>query len=84
MFRLSAFGASEVTHGLKAPHLTGIWTHRLFLHNGSVTSLEELLCYNGPRPTPGTEQGMSNIGHEFGCELAIDEKDALLAFLRSL
>ena len=80
---LQLYDASEVTHGLKAPHLTGIWTHRVFLHNGSVASLEELLCYDGPRPAPSTEQGMSNVGHEFGCELGVERKDALLAFLRS-
>lgn len=81
---LQLLGASEVTHALKAPHLTGIWAHRVFLHNGSVASLEELLCYDGPRPAPSLEQGMRNSGHEFGCALATADKDALLAFLRSL
>jgi hypothetical protein len=81
---LELLGDSELTHGLKAPHLSGIWAHRVFLHNGSVTSLEELLCYDGPRPAASGEQGMSNGGHEFGCDLPAADKDALLAFLRSI
>ncbi len=81
---LQLLGNSEVTHGLKAPHLSGIWAHRVFLHNGSVASLEELLCYDGPRPPASVEQGMANTGHEFGCALHTGDKDALLAYLRSL
>ena len=51
---LTLLDGSELTHGLKAPHLTGIWAHRVFLHNGSVASLEELLCrmVQGLRPIP--------------------------------
>jgi hypothetical protein len=81
---LELLGDSELTHGLKAPHLSGIWTHRVFLHNGSVASLEELLCHDGPRPAASSEQGMGNGGHEFGCDLPTADKDALLAFLRSI
>ncbi len=74
---------SELTQALKAPRLTGIWAHKRFLHNGSLSSLEELLCLN-PRAAEDLRQGMSNRGHEYGCELSLADKQDLLAFLRSL
>ena len=81
---LPQLGNSELTQGLKAPHLTGIWSHRIFLHNGSVGSLEELLCLNGQRPLPIVAEGESNQGHEFGCGMLRSDKLDLLNYLRSL
>lgn len=75
----------------KVPSLRGVWYRPLLLHDGSVASLEEMFDpgrlgfdhvpggWKGPgvtkRPVPG---------HLFGLELKPEEKDALLAFLRSL
>lgn len=77
-------GAGEPTHGIKSPRLNGLFAQTRFLHNGSVSSLEELLCYDGPRD-PIEAIAFGNAGHEFGCDdLTQEDKDALLAFLRSL
>ena len=75
----------------KIPSLRGVWSRRVLLHDGSLTSLEELFDparlepeyepkgWNPPgvtrRPVPG---------HELGLSLSPDEKKALIAFLRSL
>jgi hypothetical protein len=70
------------THALKSPRLVGLWAQGRFLHNGSVGSLEELLCLS-PR-TPSSLQAQGSAGHEYGCELSVDDRTALAAFLRSL
>ncbi len=73
----------EMTHGIKAPRITGVfWMNRL-LHNGSVNSLDELLCVDGPRE-PSAEMPYSNDGHLFGCELPKEDRRALVAFVESL
>ena len=53
-----------------------------FLHNGSIGSLEELLCM-GPETQPIDTFAYSNAGHEFGCDLSLEEKVALIAYLES-
>jgi mono/diheme cytochrome c family protein len=70
------------THELKSPRLVGLWAQGRFLHNGSVASVEELLCL-APR-TPSSLPAQGSAGHEFGCELSVDDRDALAAYLRSL
>ena len=70
------------THQLKSPRLVGLWAQGRFLHNGSVASLEELLCLQ-PR-TPSSVQAQGSQGHEYGCTLSVDDRQALAAFLRSL
>ncbi len=77
---LAPFG---VTHGVKSPRLKGLWSLDLFLHNGSVDSLEALLCLDGPRPTI-TETPFSDRGHLFGCDADTEDRQALIAYLRSL
>jgi hypothetical protein len=72
----------RLTHGVKSPRLVGLWAMGRFLHNGSVESLEELLCVDGPRPVID-EPAFGNQGHTFGCELPTPDKHALLAYLRS-
>jgi hypothetical protein len=42
-----------VTRGVKAPRLSLVAERSLFLHHGSVNSLEALLCEEGPRSRPG-------------------------------
>ena len=72
----------EPTRELKSPRLVGLWAQQRFLHNGSVASLEELLCLQ-PR-TPSSLPAQGSEGHTFGCELPDAERQALVAFLRSL
>lgn len=77
-------GDGVPTHAIKSPRLSGLFAQQRFLHNGSVASLEELFCYEGPRD-PVEAIAFGNAGHEFGCdELTQEDKDALIAFLRSL
>ena len=65
--------------------------HRTSLHDGSLTTLEEM--FNPARlqddfvPTgfmPFGQKTRAVKGHEFGLKLPVDEKAALVAFLRSL
>ncbi|HET6417548.1 MAG TPA: hypothetical protein VFG22_14720 [Polyangiales bacterium] len=77
-------GRDALTHGLRAQRLTGVWSAKRLLHNGSVDSLEDLFCVNGMRPTI-TESPYSDRGHMFTCDgLSETEKAALIAYLRSL
>lgn len=71
----------QLTHGVKSPRLVGMWALGRFLHNGSLASLDELLCA-AERPPVGSEP-MRSDGHAFGCDLADDDKQALAAFLLS-
>jgi hypothetical protein len=70
----------SITHQLKSPRLVGLWTMSRFLHNGSVPSLESLLCLDGPRGDV-TEPAYGNGGHLFGCDLPEADRRALIAFL---
>jgi hypothetical protein len=75
-------GAVHATDQLKSPRLVGLWAQTRFLHNGAVGSLEKLLCLaprSASRPSPN-----ANVGHEYGCELDVNERRDLLAFLLSL
>jgi len=77
------FGPDAITNQLKSPRLVGLWTMERFLHNGSVGSLQELLCVGGAvrddaRPVFG------NMGHTEGCDtLSDDEKADLIEFLEA-
>jgi hypothetical protein len=75
----------------KIPSLRGVWYRPLFLHDGSVASLEEMFDADRLKPdhVPGGWQGPGVTkraipGHPFGLALNADDKAALLAFLRSL
>jgi len=75
----------------KIPSLRGIWYRRFLLHDGSLTSLEELFdparLDGAYRPTGWNPPGVTTRevpGHTFGVSLPPDEKKILLAFLRSL
>lgn len=80
---LSDFDHAYDTEGIKAPRLVGLWAFERFLHNGSLDSLEQLLCLV---PRPASEAApFANTGHTFGCDtLSVDERRALLSFLRSI
>jgi mono/diheme cytochrome c family protein len=73
---------APLTNGIKAPRLVGMQSLTKFLHNGSVTSLQELLCVDGDR-VPITEHAFGNQGHLFGCDLSPDEKTALIHYLEA-
>ena len=60
----------------------GMWTFGRFLHNGALSSLEQLFCLE-PRPAAGTEP-LETGGHAFTCDgLSTEEKQALLAYVRA-
>jgi hypothetical protein len=76
----------------RVPSLRGVWYRGLLEHNGSVASLED--WFDGRRlqadyvPTgwkgpPGTGKRAVK-GHKFGLDLSADDREALIAFLRTL
>ena len=75
----------------KVPSLRGLWYRGPLSHDGSVATLEDWL---DPRrleddyvPTGWIGWGVEHRavpGHEFGLDLEPEEREALLAFLRSL
>jgi len=75
----------------KIPSLRGVWYRPLLLHDGSVSTLEEMFDPDRLKPDhvpggwrgPGVEQ-RAIPGHPFGLALKAQDKSALLAFLRSL
>jgi hypothetical protein len=78
--------ADGMSHGVKSPRLVGMWTLDRFLHNGSLQSLQQLLCDSGDdagRPQDGGAAPEESVGHTFGCNLPSDQKQALIAFLLS-
>lgn len=60
----------------KVPSLKGLWYRGALHHNGAVSSLEEWL---DPKRLEG-----GVVGHPFGLELSAAERDALIAFLKTL
>jgi hypothetical protein len=75
----------------KVPSLKGVWYRGHYLHHGALTSLEEVFnsarlqedyVPSGFRPF-GVKSGAVK-GHEFGIGLPAEEKNALIAFLRTL
>ena len=75
----------------KVPSLKGLWYRGHYLHDGSVASLEEMFdpgrlksTHEPGGFTPPGEQRRAIRGHEFGLELAPEERAALIAFLRTL
>ncbi len=75
----------------KIPSLRGAWYRPRLLHDGSLSSLEEMFDPRrlGPdyRPSGWNPPGVETRpvpGHRFGLSLAAEDKSALLAFLRSL
>ena len=75
----------------KIPSLRGVWYRPRLLHDASLTSLEEM--FDPMRTSPAYEPNGWNPpgvtrrpvpGHTFGLSLSIEDRNALLAFLRSL
>ena len=75
----------------KVPSLKGVWYRGHYLHDGSVTSLEEMFDPDrvkedhvpGGWSPPGTKS-RSIPGHPFGLKLNANERQQLIAFLRTL
>jgi hypothetical protein len=74
---------SNVTRGVKAPRMGGLFSQSRFLHNGSVATLEELFCLS-PRD-PSRAEGQRSDGHGMTCQgLTEIEKRRLITYLKSL
>jgi cytochrome c peroxidase len=75
----------------KVPSLRGVWYRGPFEHSGSVATLEDWFDPNRLRddyvPTGWQRYGVKSRavrGHEFGLKLNSADKQALIAFLRTL
>jgi mono/diheme cytochrome c family protein len=80
-----AVTSAELTYGVRARRLPGIWSWKRFFHNGQVTTLEDVFCLNGPRPASPAYPGHSTAGHMYTCDgLTVVQKQELMAFLQSL
>jgi mono/diheme cytochrome c family protein len=86
-----ALATRKGTGYYKVPSLKGLWYRGHYLHDGSAGSLEEMFDLDRLRPShvpggwfPPGEKTHAIKGHEFGLRLTPTERDALLAFLRTL
>ena len=74
----------------KVPSLKGVWYRGPFEHNGSVATLEDWFDERRLRedyvPTgfKGLGETRAVKGHEFGLKLPPEDKQALIAFLKTL
>jgi len=75
----------------KVPSLKGVWYRGPFEHNGSVATLEDWFDPRRLRDdyVPTAFKGYriqtrAVTGHEFGLKLSVDDKRALIAFLKTL
>jgi cytochrome c553 len=75
----------------KVPSLKGVWYRGPFEHNGSVATLEDWFDPNRLKddyvPTGFKGYGVKTRavqGHEFGLKLSVEDKQALIAFLKTL
>lgn len=69
----TALATKKGTGYYKVPSLLGVWYRGPFEHNGRAATLEE--WFDPEREAPG---------HPFGVKLAAKDKQALIAFLRTL
>jgi mono/diheme cytochrome c family protein len=86
-----ALATRKGTGYYKVPSLRGVWYRGHYLHDGSVASLEELFDPDRLKPShvpggwiPPGEKTHAIQGHEFGLALKPNEREELLAFLRTL
>ena len=86
-----ALATRKGTGYYKVPSLKGLWYRGHYLHDGSVSSLEEMFDSSrviethkpGGWSLPGHETRAIK-GHEFGLHLEPTEREQLIAFLRTL
>jgi len=86
-----ALGTRRGTGYYKVPSLKGLWYRGPFEHNGSVATLEDWFDPRRLRddyvPTGFRGFGVTTRavkGHEFGLSLTLEERTALIAFLKTL
>jgi len=86
-----AMNTRKGTGFYKIPSLRGLWYRPYLLHDGAISSLEELFdsrrLDDNYAPTGWNPPGVINRavpGHPYGLDLASRDKEALFAFLRSL
>jgi hypothetical protein len=76
----------------RVPSLRGVWYRDLLEHNGSIASLEDWFDHGRLKPdyVPTGWKGPPGMkhrpvkGHEFGLDLPVEDRKALIAFLRTL
>jgi len=72
----------------KVPSLRGVWFRNGFGHGGQAETLEEWLdparLKEGYSPRGFHLAAEPIVGHEFGLKLAAPDRDALIAFLKTL
>ncbi|MEO6950216.1 MAG: hypothetical protein ABI321_00280 [Polyangia bacterium] len=74
--------ADPLTREVKSPRLDALWLQHRFLHNGALSSLEQLFCLE---PRPVRKKPLGGEGHRQTCDgLSVPEKHALIAYLESL
>src|SRR5215470_2180831 len=86
-----ALATRKGTGYYKVPSLKGVWYRGHYLHDGSVASLEEMFDPDRLNDThepggwvlPGAKTRAIK-GHEFGLKLSTEERQALIAFLKTL
>jgi hypothetical protein len=88
---ISALYSRRGTGYYKVPSLRNLWLQTAFFHNGSLSSLEEVFNPKRLQPDyvphgykPPHLATMPVKGHPFGLELSEEDKEALIAFLKTL
>jgi hypothetical protein len=86
-----ALATRKGTGYYKIPSLKGVWYRGHYLHDGSLASLEEMFDPDRLKDThipggfiPLGEKVHAIKGHEFGLKLKLEEREQLVAFLRTL
>lgn len=88
---VSALYTRRGTGYYKIPSLRGVWYQSAFFHNGTLSTLEEVLDPKRMEPDyvpsgfkPPHLKTMAVKGHPFGLDLNEKEKEALIAFMKTL
>jgi hypothetical protein len=69
-----------LSHGVKSPRLVGMWAQGRFLHDGTLSTLDQVFC-RSDRGSAGTPP-LGTGGHAFTCDNLTDaDKQALEAYL---
>ena len=86
-----ALATRKGTGFYKIPSLKGVWYRGHYLHDGAVASLEEMFDPDRLKEThvpggymPAGAKTHAIQGHEFGLKLQPEEREQLIAFLRTL
>ena len=86
-----ALATRKGTGYYKVPSLKGVWYRGHYLHDGSAASLEEMFDPDRLKEAhvpggwmPAGAKSHAIQGHEFGLKLQPEEREQLLAFLRTL